>query len=64
MYNKEKFRRYALHKKKADWIHKILHFLEFVIAIITLIVLVGMLGMEIYRMFTMEGYFATINIPA
>ena len=50
-----------MHKKKADWIHKVLHFLEFVIAIITLIVLVGMLGMEIYRMFTVDNYFATIN---
>lgn len=51
-----------MHKKKADWIHKILHFLEFIIAIITLIVLVGMLGMEIYRMFTVHNYFSTINI--
>ncbi len=50
-----------MHKKNAPWIHKILHFLEFVIAIITLVVLVGMLGMEIYRMFTVDGYFATIN---
>ncbi len=48
-------------KKSTNWIHKTLHFLEFVIAIITLVVLVGMLGMEIYRMFTVDGYFATIN---
>lgn len=48
-------------KKSTNWIHKILHFLEFVIAIITLVVLIGMLGMEIYRMFTTDGYFATIN---
>ena len=50
-----------MHKKNAPWIHKILHFLEFVIAIITLIVLVGMLGMEVYRMVTVSDYFATIN---
>lgn len=51
-----------MHKKKnANWIHKILHFLEFVIAIITLVVLVGMLGMEIYRMFTVDDYFSTIH---
>ena len=50
-----------MHKKKADWIHKVLHILEFIIAIITLIVLLGMLGMEIYRMFTVDDYFATIN---
>lgn len=50
-----------MHKKTATWIHKILHTLEFIIAIITLVVLVGMLGMEIYRMFTVSEYFATIN---
>ena len=47
--------------KKTDWIHKTLHFLEWLIAIITLIVLVGMLGLEIYRMFTVADYFATIH---
>ncbi len=50
-----------MHKKTATWIHKVLHILEVVIAVITLVVLVGMLGMEIYRMFTVDGYFATIN---
>ena len=50
-----------MHKKTATWIHKVLHTLEFVIAIITLIVLVGMLGVEIFRMFTVEGYFDTID---
>ena len=38
--------------KKTDWIHKTLHFLEWLIAIITLVVLVGMLALEIYKMFT------------
>ena len=47
--------------KKTDWIHKMLHFLEWLIAIITLVVLVGMLGLEIYKMFTVSDYFATIN---
>ncbi len=50
-----------MHKKSTTWIHKVLHALEFIIAIITLVVLVGMLGMEIYRMFTVSEYFATIN---
>ena len=50
-----------MHKKNAPFIHKILHFLEFVIAIITLAVLIGMLGMEVYRMFTVDGYFVTIH---
>ena len=47
--------------KKTDWIHRVLHFLEFIIAIITLVVLVGMLGLEIYKMFTVSDYFATID---
>ena len=47
--------------KKTDWIHKTLHFLEWLIAIITLVVLVGMLGLEIYRMFTVDGYFNSIH---
>ena len=50
-----------MHKKTATWIHKVLHTLEFVIAIITLLVLVGMLGVEIFKMFTTEGYFNTID---
>lgn len=47
--------------KKTDWIHKTLHFLEWLIAIITLVVLVFMLGLEIYRMVTVDGYFASIH---
>lgn len=47
--------------KKTDWIHKTLHFLEWLIAIITLLVLVGMLGYEIYKMFTVSKYFASIH---
>ena len=47
--------------KKTDWIHKTLHFLEWLIAIITLVVLVGMLGLEIYKMVTVKDYFATIH---
>ena len=33
-------------KKTTTWIHKVLHFFEFIIAIITLVVLVGMLALE------------------
>ena len=47
--------------KKTDWIHKDLHFLEWLIAIITLVVLVGMLVLEIYKMVTVKDYFATIH---
>ena len=47
--------------KKTDWIHKTLHFLEWLIAIITLIVMVGMLGLEIYKMATVSDYFTTVH---
>ncbi len=47
--------------KKTDWIHKFLHFLEWLIAIITLVVLVGMLGLELYHMATVAEYFSSIN---
>ncbi len=45
------------HQKKMDFIHKVLHMLEFIIAIMTLAVLVGMLGYEVYRMCTEGSYF-------
>ena len=50
-----------MHKKTTSVIHKILHFFEGAIAIMTLFVLVGMLAMEVYRMFTVDGYFDSIN---
>lgn len=50
-----------MHKKTEFIIRKVLHFLEGVIAIMTLIVMVGMVGLEVYRMFTVEGYFSDIH---
>lgn len=50
-----------MHKKPETFIHKLLHILERVIAYITLIVLIGMLGLEFYRMFTVAGYFSSVN---
>lgn len=44
-------------KKTDKFIHKILHIIEFFIAILTLIVMVGLIGLEIYKMFTVSGYF-------
>ena len=38
-----------------------LHFLERVIAIITIVTLLTALGLEIYEMFTTEGYFSDIH---
>lgn len=50
-----------MHKKTETFIHKVLHTLEFVIALLTLVVLVAMVGVEIFRMFTVEGYFDSVD---
>ena len=50
-----------MHKKPETLIHKVLHILERTIAFITLAVLVGMLGLELYRMFTVADYFASVH---
>lgn len=50
-----------MHKKTEFIIRRVLHFLEGVIAIMTLIVMVGMVGLEVYKMFTVEGYFSDIH---
>lgn len=50
-----------MNKKLDHLIHKILHLIEFCIAILTVIVLLGMLGLEIWQMFTAEGYFEDVN---
>lgn len=39
----------------------ILHILEFIIALLTLFVIIGMLGLEVYKMFTVPDYFATLD---
>ena len=50
-----------MHKKQETLIHKILHIIERAIAIITLLVMLFMLGLEIYKMFTVVEYFATMD---
>ena len=40
---------------------RILHYIERSIALITLIALLAALGIEIYKMFTMAGYFDEVN---
>lgn len=50
-----------MNKKIESVIHKILHLIEFVIAVLTVVVLISMLVLEIYRMFTVSGYFADVN---
>lgn len=48
-------------KKTETFMHKVLHILECVIAVLTLAVLIGMLGMEVYKMFTVAGYFSSVD---
>lgn len=50
-----------MHKKTEKIIRKILHLLEGIIAVMTLLVMVGMVGMEVYNMFTVEGYFGDVH---
>ncbi len=38
-----------------------LHFIERVIAVITIAALLAALGLEVYRIFTIDGYFSDIN---
>ena len=50
-----------MHKKVERVFRKILHWLEGIIATMTLIVLVGMVLQEVFRMFTVEGYFDDVH---
>lgn len=58
MHGKEKT---IIHKKTESFMHRVLHILESIIAILTLAVLIGMLGLEIYKMFTVAGYFSSVD---
>ena len=48
----------VMNKKTETFMHKVLHIMEAVIAIMTLIVIVAMLVYEVYKMFTVNDYFA------
>lgn len=50
-----------MHKKTEKILRKLLHLLEGIIAVMTLLVMVGMLGLEVYHMFTVDGYFADVH---
>jgi uncharacterized membrane protein (DUF373 family) len=50
-----------MHKTTEKILRKILHFLEGFIAIMTLLVMVGMVGYEVYKMITVDGYFADVH---
>lgn len=50
-----------MHKKVEQVFRKILHALEQLIAALSMVVLLGMLAMEVYRIFTVDGYFSTAH---
>jgi uncharacterized membrane protein (DUF373 family) len=50
-----------MHKTVEKILRKVLHFLEGAIAVMTLLVMVGMVGLEVYKMITVEGYFADVH---
>ena len=47
-----------MHNTISKIFYKAVHIIEYIIAVMTMIVLVGLLGYEIYKMFTVDGYFA------
>ena len=51
-----------MHKKAEKVFRKILHWVEGIIAGMTLVVMLGMVGMEVYKMFSMEGYFSEVHL--
>ena len=50
-----------MHKTTEKILRKVLHFIEGAIAIMTLLVMVGMVGLEVYKMITVDGYFADVH---
>ena len=49
------------HKKISKFFYKAIHILEYMVAVITMVALVILLGYEIYKMATVEGYFASAD---
>ena len=50
-----------MNKRFEHFMHKVLHLIEMLISILTVVVLLGGLALEIYRIITVNGYFADIN---
>lgn len=50
-----------MNKKFEHFMHKVLHLIEMLISILTVVVLLGGLCLEVYRIITINGYFADIN---
>ena len=51
-----------MHKKLSKVFYVLVHVLEYLIAVMTLAVLLGLLGVEVYKMFTVDGYFASADV--
>ncbi len=51
-----------MNKKFNKFFYTLVHILEYAIAVLTIVVLIGLLGYEIYKMFTVEGYFASSDV--
>lgn len=50
-----------MQKKVSKFFNVIVHVLEYLIAIVTLAVLLWLLGCEIFKMFTAENYFSSVD---
>ena len=48
-------------QKINNFFYKVLHILEYIIAILTIVVLVCLLGYEVYKMFSVDGYFSAAH---
>ena len=51
-----------MNRKVNKFFYNLVHSIEYLIAIITVIVLLILLGYEIYKLFTVEGYFASADV--
>lgn len=51
-----------MNKKFNKFFYTLVHILEYAIAVLTIVVLIGLLGYEIYKMFTVEGYFSSSDV--
>lgn len=51
-----------MNRKVNKFFYNLVHAIEYLIAIITIIVLLILLGYEIYKLFTVEGYFASADV--
>ena len=50
-----------MNNKFNKFFYVLVHVLEYLIAVLTIVVLLGLLAFEVYKMFTVSGYFATAD---